>query len=868
MFAMGTTKEDDAGGGLTADGTATVALSADQSPAPKSNGNISTRDVAPVAYYGIALAVGVSPCDDDELPLVFVDRTLALRCVKKYRGARFKAFASREEAAAFSMQPPVASVESTDTSDSASAAALVGERSSNYRTPKSQDLVQLRKAIEAGDASTFKQTVWSNPRYLVGSGDTPTILQEGYRYNALHVACAKGQPALVKLLLETLQDPRFLELLFPDDSSDVRFRRTAFLLDLYLNTPDKGRCETPLHFACKFGCFEAVELLVAQPECDRNRLNKEGQTPREIICLRLPSASASLKNKMDALFEERLFVPVLRSEDHSIPPTVGEPFSPDASPARHSPVTSPRDPLLAVMAAAGPMSPTEAHSMYRQWKTPKRRSIGLKEQRSPMDNVRLADIEKGLEYVGRNLAKDMRVPWSEYWPFLGCWCNLASAEGLEKLENHLRVRRLQALSEKWSLETSRKPQPDEQLPCPMSQLCEALGELKLNLPADKSRGNGRDNHSHHHSSKPPVPKCVNGKISPSTDVGCNTSSGGQTPEKSFPLAAQRLARVLFDWALAHENGPEPEADLGLQLADQVLQELGQLERGLSKGQLWRLHPWLAQEVHALLQDSLELPERQNLCRALRAQLQHWAPSPPSTDDEDEGNWEAAAGGPPDAATATRRYRQPSTRRRSRALKRHLQCILRCLCTLLHAGLAEDSEPFPCFCSCSQREAVGLEAAFLRDCKTQPVEEEEEEEFFTPPTSPCSSSSGSSPDAHTPDEGPVVFLQGSQPSKLDADVLRALEPHLLDSGSVDPLLYPCVHQWMQLVCSYPPEALSRWASPSLNNSRHFSHTLPADSPRSNGDARGEVCRTPQREMSGGALRPKTLWSTSNSPGQHM
>ncbi|XP_077559143.1 ankyrin repeat and LEM domain-containing protein 2 isoform X1 [Haemaphysalis longicornis] len=866
VFAMGTTKEEEAGGGLTADGTATVALSADQSPAPKSNGNISLRDAAPVAYYGIALTVGVSPCDDDELPLVFVDRTLALRCVKKYRGARFKAFASREEAAAFSMQPPVASVESTDASDSASAAAaaLAVERSSNYRTPKSQDLVQLRKAIEAGDTTTFKQTVWSNPRYLVGSGDTPTILQEGYRYNALHVACAKGQPALVKILLETLKDPHFLELLFPDDSSDVRLRRTAFLLDLYLNTPDKGRCETPLHFACKFGCFEAVELLVAQPECDRNRLNKEGQTPREIICLRLPSASASLKNKMDALFEERLFVPVLRSEDHSVPPTVGEPFSPDASPVHHSPVTSPRDSLLTVMAAAGPMSPTEARSMYRQWKAPKRRSIGLKEQCSPMDNVRLADIEKGLEYVGRNLAKDMRVPWSEYWPFLGCWCNLASAEGLEKLENHLRVRRLQALSERWSLETSTQSQSDEQLPSPMSQLCEALGELKLDLPAEKSRGNVRDSHNHHLSFKPLVPKSLNGKISsPTANCGCSPSSGSQAAEKSFPLAAQRLARVLFDWALAHESGPEPEADLGLQLADQVLQELGQLERGLSKGQLWRLHPWLAREVHALLQDSLELPERQNLCRALRTQLQHWAPSPPSTDDEDEGGSDRGA------ADAAWRYRQPSSRKRSRALKRHLQCILRCLCALLHAGLAEDSEPFPCFCSCSQREAMGLEAAFLRDCKTQPVEEEEEEEFFTPPTSPCSStSSGPSPDAHTPDEGPLVFLQGSQPTKLDADVLRALEPHLLDSGSIDPLLYPCVHQWMQLVCSYPAEALSRWASPSVNNARHLTHTPTADSPRSNGDTKGEACRTPQRDMSGVALRPKTLWSTANSPRQHL
>ncbi|KAK8788717.1 hypothetical protein V5799_021507 [Amblyomma americanum] len=826
VFAMGTTKEDEAGGGLTADGTATVAVASDQSPACKVNG--TSREAAPVAYFGVALGTGMTLCDDDELPLVFVDRNLALRCVKKYRGARFKAFSSREEAAAFSIQPAVAPVETTDSSES-TAAALVGEKSSNYRAPKSQDLVQLRKAIEAGDANFFRQNVWSNPRYLVGSGDTPTILQEGYRYNALHVSCAKGQPELVRLLLETLQDPHFLELLYPDDSSDVRTRRTAFLLDLYLNTPDKGRCETPLHFACKFGCFEAVELLVALPECDRSRLNKEGQTPQQIICDRLPSASAELRRRIDSLFEERVFVPVLRSEDNSMAPTIGEPFSPEASPMRGSPVTSPRDSSLSVMAAAGPMSPTEARSMYRQWKTPKRRSIGLKSPVPPMDNMRLADIEKGLECIGRGLAKEMRVPWSEYWPFLGCWCNLASPEGLEKLENHLRSRRSQVVSERWSLENSPAASDEQSLFSPISQLCEALGELRLDPPLEKSWGGGQD--GHHLSAK--LPRTPNGTTSLSKGPAWRPLCGGSNSAQGGPLAAQRLAKVLCDWALAHDTGPEPEADLALQLADQVLHELGRLERSQGKGQLWQLHPWLAREVHLLLQDSLEAAEREGLLRVLRAHLPHWAPSPPSTDDEDDGTEPSDAG---------RRYRQPSSRRRGRALKRHLQCVLRYLCALLDDGCA-DVEPFHCLCS--QRTA-GLETAFLRDCQAQPVEEEEEEVFFTPPTSPCSSS-GPSPQAHTPDEGPMFFIQGSQPSKVDLDVLRAIEPHLLEPNALDPLVYPCVHQWMQFVRSFPPETTSRWPSPSTTNLRHASRTvLFPDSPRSNGDSRLEGCRTPVRE----------------------
>ena len=50
------------------------------------------------------------------------------------------------------------------------------EKAKVFRTPKGQELVKLRKMIEKGDSSTFKDTVWENPHYLISSGDTPTIL--------------------------------------------------------------------------------------------------------------------------------------------------------------------------------------------------------------------------------------------------------------------------------------------------------------------------------------------------------------------------------------------------------------------------------------------------------------------------------------------------------------------------------------------------------------------------------------------------------------------------------------------------------------------------------------------------------------------
>ena len=49
--------------------------------------------------------------------------------------------------------------------------------SSAFRGPKPQELVRLRKAIEGGDLPTVRTMVWGTPRYLVSSGDTPTVLQ-------------------------------------------------------------------------------------------------------------------------------------------------------------------------------------------------------------------------------------------------------------------------------------------------------------------------------------------------------------------------------------------------------------------------------------------------------------------------------------------------------------------------------------------------------------------------------------------------------------------------------------------------------------------------------------------------------------------
>lgn len=55
-----------------------------------------------------------------------------------------------------------------------------------------------------------------------------------------------------------------------------------YLLDTYLNTPDKFLNETPLHFASKFGLLDILELFLSFPECDRERKNTQGKTPVDV----------------------------------------------------------------------------------------------------------------------------------------------------------------------------------------------------------------------------------------------------------------------------------------------------------------------------------------------------------------------------------------------------------------------------------------------------------------------------------------------------------------------------------------------------------------------------------------------------------
>ncbi|XP_051515105.1 ankyrin repeat and LEM domain-containing protein 2-like isoform X2 [Myxocyprinus asiaticus] len=410
-----------------------------------------TAQVSPSFFYGVC-PLWEDVLARNERAHVYTDKKEALQAVKIMKGARFKAFSNREDAEKFAKgicdyypspcksTPCVSPVKpglvfGKDHTFMIEADIINREKANSFKSPRTQDLTaKLRKAVEKGDEVAFSELVWSNPRYLIGSGDNPTVVQEGCRYNVMHVAAKENQPGIVQLLLDTLENPEFMRLMYPDDQESMLQKRIRYIVDLYLNTPDKAGFETPLHFACKFGCPEVVNILCSHPDIDKNGKNKYNQKPTEVICERMREKGKvqEVKQKIREYLENRLYVPLLRATDNSSQPVIGAPWSPEPM-DNLSPrlPRSPNDPVMAVRAYAGPLSPSKADEFRRAWKTPPR------ERADHFHNILKSDPDRGAERVGRDLAHELGHSWAEYWDFLDTFVDLSSAEGLKMLEEYL-----------------------------------------------------------------------------------------------------------------------------------------------------------------------------------------------------------------------------------------------------------------------------------------------------------------------------------------------------------------------------------------------------------------------------------------------
>lgn len=194
----------------------------------------SSDEKLPSLFYGVCYDV-----ESPNLSAVFTNKNEALTAAKKVKGSRFKPFGTRREAEEFSRAlfrdtvqlPGISSISPKP----------VGPVSS-FKDPKPQELTQFRKLIEQDKRQEVLDRIRSNPKYLVASGDTPSILQVGCRYNALHVAAMCNKKEMCELVIQILESDDFWRIFVQQENSSAVNSNSwkQFLVDRYLNTPDKG----------------------------------------------------------------------------------------------------------------------------------------------------------------------------------------------------------------------------------------------------------------------------------------------------------------------------------------------------------------------------------------------------------------------------------------------------------------------------------------------------------------------------------------------------------------------------------------------------------------------------------------------------
>jgi hypothetical protein len=56
-----------------------------------------------------------------------------------------------------------------------------------YSDVPTSELTKLYNLVEKGDENEFERLIWSNPRYIISSGDSPTIIKVKFSFDLFQI---------------------------------------------------------------------------------------------------------------------------------------------------------------------------------------------------------------------------------------------------------------------------------------------------------------------------------------------------------------------------------------------------------------------------------------------------------------------------------------------------------------------------------------------------------------------------------------------------------------------------------------------------------------------------------------------------------